>query len=60
MPVLTRDFAGFFDVIPNPHLSFFTLRRVSITEIACLSIKITLDPPEANKYLTSIINRDYK
>jgi hypothetical protein len=53
-------FRRFFDVIPEPPLIILTLRRFSITEIDYLSIKIILNPPEANKYLTSIINRGYK
>src|ERR1700674_207207 len=53
-------FRRFFDVIPNPHLSFSAFPRFSITEIAYLSIKITLGTPEANKYLTIIIKRGYK
>jgi hypothetical protein len=53
-------FRRFFDVIPNPPLVVLSLRRFSITEIVNLSIKITLGTPEANKYLTSAINRGYK
>jgi hypothetical protein len=44
-------FRRFFDVITYPPLVVLGLRRFSITEIVCLSIKITLGTPEGKQML---------